>query len=122
MTITNNLTPNDPPLSYSVEIDCERGVLTSPEAVKRAYAKDAFKWDYYSVRVTFPIERLTIVVEFGTDWSIKTFPGVFYGHESHHELKFQRVCEGFSGGSRSTFKIEEPKFGFEYLIYWKLTD
>lgn len=123
VTITNYLTPLDPPLSYSVEADYERGILTSPEDVKREYAKDAFKWDYHAVKVTFPVERLTVAVDFKVDLDIKTFPGVFYGHERHHDLEFQRVRNGFSSspdGYKSTFTIEQPKLGFEYLIYWEL--
>ena len=116
--ITNCLTPQDPPLNFRTEVDYEQGVLMRLENVKRAYAKDPFKWDYHSVRIEYPIERLTIAVEFAEDWGFKTFAGVFYGRERHHELEFQRVRRGFTRGRKSTFDIEEPKVGFEYLIYW----
>ena len=120
VTITNSLTPHDPPLNYGIEVDYERGVLMNLQAVKDAYANDAFKWDYHSVKVAFPVAQLTIEVEFAEDFGFKTFPSVFYGHENYHDLEFQRVRNGFVRGLRSMFRIEEPMPGFEYLIYWKL--
>ena len=123
VTITNFLTPFDPPLNYGIEVDYDRGVLMNLQAVKDAYANDAFKWDYHSVKVAFPVDQLTIEVEFAEDFGFETFPSVFYGHESYHDLEFQRVRKGFKGGLKSlksTFRIEDPKLGFEYLIYWIL--
>ena len=92
------------------------------QAVKDAYANDIFKWDYHSVKVAFPVNQLTIEVECAEDFGFETFPSVFYGDESYHDVEFQRVRVGFTRNSntKSTFNIEEPKLGFEYLIYWKL--
>ena len=122
VTITNSLTSRDPPLNYQIEVDYERGVLMNLQAVRDAYAQDAFKWDYHSVRVAFPVDQLTLEVEFAEDFGFETFASVFYGHETYHDLEFQRVHVGFRRNSptKSTFKIEQPILGFEYLIYWIL--
>ena len=128
--IDKGLTPKDPPLSYSVVVEFEKGILT-----KREQGKPKEK---HAVKVTYPVKQLTIVVAFPNDWSIKeAYRNVDdnYGRDISSErirakLKdisenkigtgFEDIPEEVQNGKRYKLTIKNPVVHLRYLIDWEL--
>lgn len=114
-------TSDDPPLDYSICCSYNKAILMSNQAVAEAFAKDEFKYDYFSWDPSLPIDSVVLTMTFPPGIAVKFFPGVFFGQTewmfNHREL--DRIRSGFSSDSHhAVFSIHRPSPRFRYFIYW----
>lgn len=118
--VTGGLTDGDPGLDYEFQTICSKGMCVTREEMEDAYRQADFKKEYHSFDVTTPIDILELEAEFPEGYRVQAYPIVFYlNSELTINRELERVRGGFNiSGTSAKFKIEQPKIGFRYAIYW----
>ncbi|HZS46645.1 MAG TPA: hypothetical protein VFC63_16330 [Blastocatellia bacterium] len=118
--IAGQLTYDDGDLSYSTFTKLERMIVMSKAEFDEVYNDPGFPYEYITLEPELPSKALILKVSFPDGYSVKAYPGVFYGDsDTLHNVELGRVKTGFSqNGYSYIFRVAEPLIGFRYCIYW----
>ena len=114
------LKSNDPPFDYTVEVTFERGMLMTRAAIEDQYKDDAFKEEYYGIRVDIPVAALELEVAFPPGFQPRIGGTALYGDtEIVADAEAARVAgavEPTSAGAK--VRLEQPLLSYVYAIHW----
>lgn len=118
--VTGGLTDNDPGFDYEFQTTYSKGICVTREEMEEAYKQADFKKEYHSFDVVTPIDILDVEVVFPEGYRVQAYPVVFYlNSELIINRELERVKAGFDKTATSAkFRVEQPKIGFRYAIYW----
>lgn len=120
LTISPDLSRDDPDLDATIEAECSRAFLMKRAEVLEAYGQSLFNQEFHSLDVEFPANQLLLRVIFPQEFEVEIFPVVFFGKSDiAHDLELQRVIAGFQTiPTGAELKVSEPLVGFRYAISW----
>jgi hypothetical protein len=109
-------------LNYSVGTTIRGGVKMTKEEADACYSLDAFKSEFVSYDVDYPLERLDLSVTFPEGYIVQCYTGVFLAHSecvhTREQLRMKNEGALVQLRNRATLSVSAPLLGFRYAIYW----
>ena len=114
------LKSDDPPFEYTVEVSFERGTLMTRAAIEQQYKDDAFREEYYGIRVDIPVAALELEVVFPPGFQPRVGGTALYGDtEIVADAEGARVAKAVQQTSAGAkVRLEQPLLSYVYAIHW----